>query len=135
MRFNHPIVLLAMVVVAAGLLSGCRADKEQQAPAPPATEDRVRMIRQSYQTIDPGARVGLVAETLPEYRLVAVSEMPVDEFREGDVVTFIDTNEEVLVNGRVVAKTDDALHVKYDEPSKPGQRAPQKGDMAVRFTR
>lgn len=131
MRSFHRIA--ALVVVMCCVLAGCRAEKQDQPQtAAPASEDRVRMIRQNYQSIDPAARVGLVIAVRPEYRLAAVSDVAVEDFSVGDVVVFVDANEEPLVNGTVVAKTEDAIHVKYNEP-KSGGRAPNVGDLAVRF--
>jgi hypothetical protein len=123
----------AMAVTAAAFVGGCA---HHQAPATqpiaePATPETVQSIRQSYQQRDPSTVVGLVIATLPESNLAAVGDVPVGEFKAGDVVTFIDSNQTTIAVGNVVNTTADAVHVRY-EPQGDSPRAPREGDLAVK---
>jgi hypothetical protein len=124
MRFRGMLVATLM----AGVLAGCQHKKA--APVPLAPE-AVQEIRQSYMSVDPKARVGVVIAALPEKGLVAVGDVPVADFKEGDVVVFIDNHRQVIAAGKVVAKTADALHVSYDLAGAHG-REPGVGDLAVK---
>ena len=124
----------AGMLLTAALLAGCAAKRPpaRDPEAAAASEETVRMIRQSFQQADPDARVGVVLATLPESRLAAVGDVDVKEFHEGDAITFIDTMQRPLVNGRVLEITNSQLNVKYENPGR-GERAPREGDLAVRF--
>lgn len=119
-------------LLAVGLMVGCQA--KNGAKAPPATEETIREARENFKKLDPATRVGLVIAAKPELHLVAVGDVDVQDFNVGDSVTFTDSNRAILANGVIVRKTDDALHVRYDEPVKPA-RAPQAGDLAVRLVK
>jgi hypothetical protein len=116
---------------ASGLLTGCQTPPKDTA-APPADEETLRLIRQSFTATDPKAIVGLVTAVLPDQMYAAVGDVDVKDFNEGEVVTFIDSNKQPLVNGVIKKVTADALHVQYEKPAT-GSRAPKVGDLAVRF--
>ncbi len=126
----HPRKWLVSTVILAGL-TGCQ-NKPTEVAAPPANEDTLGLIRQSYIAADPTAVVGLVTATVPSENFAAVGNMDVKDFKEGDVVSFIDSNKKFLVHGVVKKVTADAIHVKYETPAM-GSRAPMLGDLAVRF--
>jgi hypothetical protein len=109
-------------------LTGCVKDPPP-APEPQrvSPDQALRELRAELQSADPRSRVGLVISVLHEERLVAVGDIPVQDFREGDVITFVDQDGAPFVNGRVVRITDDALHVKYESNGRP----PERGDIAV----
>src|SRR5262249_30230889 len=100
----------------------------------PASSARAAEIRQELKAKDPSAIVGVVIAVLPENegRFAAVGDVPVDEFRIGDAITFIDSNMARVNHGIVRRIADGALHVEYEKPMKT-ERAPQLGDLAVRF--
>jgi hypothetical protein len=121
--------LLGLAAICA--LSGCQAPAKPTS-APPADEDTLRLIRQSFTASDPKAIVGLVIAVLPDQMYAAVGDVDVKDFSEGDVVSFIDSNKKFLVNGVIKKVTEDALDVQYELPG-PNSRAPMVGDLAVRF--
>lgn len=123
------ILCTAAVVTAA--LTGC-ADRHPQAD--PMEPQAVVDLRQRYTQLDPQARVGRVTATLPEKGLVAVGDIAVREFAEGDILVFVDSANQVIAAGKVVAKTEDSLHLSYDLRG-PNGREPQVGDAAVRTGR
>ena len=112
-----------------GVVVGCHHNKTQLAE--PASPQTVQEIRQSYQAIDPNARVGVVVAALPQKGLVAVGDVAVADFNEGDVLVFMDSQHHIIATGKVIAKTADALHVSYDIAAADG-REPQIGDLAVK---
>jgi hypothetical protein len=84
--------------------------------------------------VDPTVRVGLVTAVMAEGRLAEVREVDTREFWINDAVTFIDTEQKPLTNGRVVYITPEAVHVRYENPRTGGPgREPREGDLAVRF--
>jgi hypothetical protein len=125
--------LLASLVVAGSVLVGCHhaAPPATQPIAMPATAENVQEIREAYQKKDKSTVVGLVIAVLPENNLAAVGDVPVGEFKTGQVVTFIDSNQAIIAVGTVVNTTADAVHVKY-VPQGEMSRAPREGDPAVR---
>ncbi len=124
--------MVALPIVAAlCLLSGCQAPVKDSA-APPADEETLRLVRQSFTASDPTAIVGLVIAVLPDQMYAAVGDVDVKDFSEGDAISFIDSDKKFLVNGVVKKVTADALHIQYVPPA-PNSRAPKVGDLAVRF--
>ena len=112
-----------------GVVVGCHHNKKQIAE--PASPQTVQEIRQSYQAVDPNARVGVVTAALPQRGLVAVGDVAVADFNEGDVLVFMDSQRHIIATGKVIAKTADALHLSYDIAAADG-REPQVGDLAVK---
>lgn len=121
---NIRLLCTALLCVVA---AGCQHRRPVVQPLAP---EAVQSIRESYLRVDPSTRVGTVIAALPEKGLVAVGQLPVNEFKEGDVLVFVDTSRQVIAAGKVVAKTTDALHVSYDVRGANG-REPQVGDLAV----
>ena len=119
------------VVAAAFALNGCQTPPKSTT-APPADDETLRLIRQSFTASDPSAIVGLVIAVLPDQMYAAVGDVDVKDFNEGDAVSFIDSNKKFLTNGVVKKITSDALHIQYQPPAT-GSRAPAVGDLAVRF--
>ena len=120
-------------LAAAAALAGCQNKQQQAGPpiAPPATAETAQQIRQAFQQRDPSTLVGLVIATLPDADLAAVGDVPVNQFKNGDLVTFIDSNQAIIAVGNVVNTTADAVHVKY-HPQGDVARAPREGDLAVK---
>ena len=130
------LIPLASLIVTL-LVAGCRHDKPVLQPqqAPPATVEKARQIQAAYQRAASGVVVGLVSDVNPDLYLAAVSEVAVSDFHPGDVVTFVDSNQNPVTTGSVLRIAGNALHVKYDPPRLAGGRPPKVGDLMVRFMR
>lgn len=123
-----PSYRLTGTLLLAALLLGCQ---NKPPVAPPVSRDAIRTIRESYQRLDPTARLGAVVAVDEPTRLVAVGDVTPSDFTIGDVVNFMDSKESLIGVGRVLAITTTAVHVKYEQPG-PKQRAPRVGDLALR---
>ena len=64
-------------------------------------------------------------------RLVAVKDVPAEDFHEGDTVQFLDGNGEMITTGTVERILNNAVHIQYLSG---GTQAPGVGDLAVRST-
>src|SRR5687767_603800 len=94
-----------MLCVVAVVLIGCRAaaSKRSATTAPsPASPKQVQAIRQIYQLQQPHVVVGVVTAARPQDRLVAVGDLATLEMRDGQIVQFIDKQQQVLTGGVVV---------------------------------
>lgn len=122
----------AAYVIVGLAVAGCRQTPQE----PPVLQPQPvsEQTRQELAQVAPDALIGRVVETLPEARLVAVGDIDVSNFREGDALVFFGGEENPLVNGVVVDVVGNTLHVKYDEPTSQ-QRAPVTGDLAIKFTK
>jgi hypothetical protein len=129
MHLTSTLKLLVVIGICGLFVAACAPKKPVMIPQP-ATENQLEMIRSSYDKVDPGARVGRVIAVLPADQLVAVGELTPNEFHLGDTFTLIDSKQNILTRGKVVAITKDALHIKY-QPLPAGQRDPIIGDLAV----
>jgi hypothetical protein len=120
----------AGICLAAGLLVGCQT-REQPRPveAGPAPIQAAESLRAALMRANPDAQVGIVAAALPDAQLVAVREVPADQFQVGSTVQFVDVDRNPVGMGTVVMIKNDTLHVRYDME---GSRAPQIGDLALR---
>ncbi|MCC7349198.1 MAG: hypothetical protein IT446_01390 [Phycisphaerales bacterium] len=114
-----------------GMELGCRPKSPPSNGSLSSSGDAelVQQLRQSYQRIHPGTRVGLVTAVAEDVSLAAVGDIDLKSFSNGDILTFIDPNEKPVANGTVVNITPDALHVKY--APLPDGRIPRQGDLAV----
>ncbi len=126
---------LACVLLAALVVSACqkRAESPVGPVYPPAVaptaETRERLAR-----LAPDALVGRVNAVLPDEHLALVADIPVKDFTIGQVLFFLGGDAVNVGNGVVVHISQDALHVRYSEPTA-GSRPPAVGDLAVRFKR
>jgi hypothetical protein len=123
----------AIWLIAAPLsLCGCQSHpKEPTQPAPPpvASADKIAAIRETIQKGQPGSLVGQVIAVSTEYGpYAAVADLPVQDVKVGQVITFLDADGNPINNGTVMAVVGDTLHVKYDPA---GKRPVQTGDLAV----
>jgi hypothetical protein len=109
-------------------LVGCQTDNGSAADS----ESAVQALRQQLATADPHSFVGLVIAVRPEDKFVAVGDVPVGNFHEGDAFVIVDSKQNVLAHGTVRALTADAVHLKYVVA--PGGRDPRTGDFAVHFS-
>jgi hypothetical protein len=123
----RPIIAMAIPVFLA--LGGCAS--QQHSIAPPATPEQLAAIRDEYRGSDPMARVGQVTDVLQSDHLALVGSVSVKDFAVGDVITFLDSNRQVLTLGTVEAINRSNITVRYEPPDKTG-REPVIGDLAVR---
>ncbi|HEV8606659.1 MAG TPA: hypothetical protein VGQ99_14890 [Tepidisphaeraceae bacterium] len=127
MKWSRTVVVCLLGTIAWG---GC-TQKQPEPPAPqPAQvgDDVIAAFRKKH----PDAQIGRVIAVRPEDRLVAVGDMPVADFKRGDVVVFVSAGDEHSTGGEVVDIRKDTITVRYAEPTA-GQRPPKAGDLMVRF--
>jgi hypothetical protein len=134
MRYLNPSrlfpVTLAMLAL---LMSGCASENGKggsKAPQP-ASGAELAKIRAAYSRAYPESRVGLVIASRPQDRLVAVGDVKGADFEVNQVVTFIDSTQQVLTTGTVVRVLPDSVHIRYGDPDRDG-REPRVGDVMVK---
>lgn len=121
---------IATTLFLAGIVGCATAPKPQ--PVITADENTIIRVRDALQRMDPTALVGQVNEVQPDKNTASVGNIATADFKEGDIVTFLDGNQKSLTTGKVIRVLPDALHVRYDAPLADG-RPPVVGDLAVRF--
>jgi hypothetical protein len=126
-RFLAPAAASLCLVA---VLAGCHS-RTQNVGGAPATPARLEELRAAYTMQRPGTVVGAVIAVLPEQSLLAVGDVPVDRFAEGDMVSIIDSKENTLAIAQVVRRLPDSVHVRYQ--SRENARAPLEGDIVVRL--
>ncbi len=117
---------LLMVV----FFDGCTPKKAEE-PKPqtaPISDDALAAYRKKH----PEALIGRVVAIRPEDRLLAAGELPVADFKRGEAVVILGSSQEQIATGDVVSMGNNWIHVHYSEAAT-GQRAPQLGDLVVRF--
>src|SRR6187397_417088 len=106
----------AAAVLTAGLLlqQGCAARKP--APRPPSQPSlgASQLLRSELMRADPNARIGFVTQVLIDAQLVAVRDVPVEDFARGDTVNFLDGNGQPLTTGTVERVLNGAVHISYN---------------------
>jgi uncharacterized lipoprotein YajG len=115
------------------LLVGCANKKKITDPTYPATANMLAQVRAHAQRVDPSARVGLVTDSDPRNKLVAVSDINPADFAIDQNVSFVDSRENALTSGTVVRILPNSIHVRYDSPTRTGAHAPRQGDIMIRF--
>src|SRR4051794_40503528 len=105
-RMKHPLGRLTLaVILASSLAVGCAKKKPPSKPSPmPATAEQEAQIRNDYFRAYPDSRVGVVTATVKHANgyFVAVGDVPTSDFREGEIITFVDPRRHVLTTGTVV---------------------------------
>jgi hypothetical protein len=115
---------VALAVSMVALISvGCTKHK-------PASPEQVQQIRETYQSVDPHAKVGTIIAVLPEKGLAAVGDIPLDQVAIGDTLVILDSKQKIIGAGHVIEKTSDALQISYDVTAQ--GRKPRVGDLAVK---
>ena len=123
------------VILASALTAGCAKKKPPGKPSPmPATAQQESQIRNDYFRAYPDSRVGIVTATLKHANgyFVSVGDVPTSDFREGEIITFVDPRRHVLTTGTVVRILPDTVHVLVDRPRGDG-RMPGVGDIAIKL--
>ncbi len=130
MTFKCLVVLVLMLFVAVSCRNSRRMKSDDLRPLGSPTAEA---LRASYARNRPETRTGVVVAVNNEYNMVAVGDINPREFRERQVVSFVDPHDNTLTSGTVLRIVPDKqmLHVKYDR--KAGTRAPREGDIMVRY--
>jgi len=116
----------ALVLLAAGCASAPPAG-----PRPMVQGDEYTALKNSYLAANPDAQVGRVAAVLPDQNRLAVADMPVSEFRKGDILSIVDAKLNPIADGTVVDVDSDMLYVQYTQAAGSAQ-PPAAGDLAIR---
>ena len=119
-------VALGLAVVFVG---GCASKQKPMAGGMMPTGEQIESIRSSYRTAFPNAVVGVTTAVLDNKPYALVGQMDPSMVRDGQVVSFLDTGEKVVANGKVVKVDASGVTVMFDA----GVRRPMTGDVAVRF--
>ena len=121
LRAGLVLVLFAIV--------GCAQDKNDV----PASPQVLAAIRKQVTATNPQAIVAAVTAVEPGGRpFAAVGDVPTAQIHEGEPITFMDSNQNMLTHGIVRRILPNAVHVQWYPPSG-GQRAPRVGDVAIRY--
>jgi hypothetical protein len=121
---------LLTLTIAAATLVGCQARPQAPAAAAPVSAQQLQDLRTAFTQADANARLGSVDAVLESSAYLTVGQIDPADFPVGTAVAIIDANRQVIANGEVVRTFDQTVHVRYE---KAGARAPQVGDVAVRF--
>jgi hypothetical protein len=114
---------VAVCMLGVVIVGGC-SSKPEEAPAPPPSAELSDDLVAAYRKKHPDALIGRVMAVLPEHRLVSVGDVPVVDFKIGDAVVFVSSNDQQLTSGDVVNIVKDRVHVRYADPPS-GGRPPQ----------
>ena len=120
---------VALCLLGVVLVSGCTRPKEPETKAPPTPIGND--VVAAYQKKHPEALIGRVVAVRPEDRLLAAGEVPVGDFKNGDSVVILGSDQEQLATGNVVSMGKSWIHVHYNALE--GKPAPKLGDLVVRF--
>ncbi len=118
-------------VLALGLLSGCMEKPKPIPPPPepgPASPQDLARIRADLRRNDPNAQVGEVEAVYN--KLVAITGLPVQDFRSGEAMTIVDSEQHLIANAVVDNVTGQYVVARYDVV----KREPRNGDVAVRLS-
>lgn len=114
------------------LAAGCASHTPAPATQPAALNtDNYPAIKAAYLSANPNSRVGHVAAVLAGSNRLSVNDIPLGDFRKGDVVSIVDGQLNLIANGMVVDIDSDYLYVDF-EPASATSRPPQPGDLAIR---
>lgn len=123
-------LVLAATTLAGSALVGCQGSSKSMA-SHPVSPEVLEQLRAEFTQADAGARLGSVDEVLSTASLLKVGQITGSDFPVNTYVAIIDSNKQVVANGKVVQNFTDAAHVRYE---KKGTREPKVGDVAVKFT-
>jgi hypothetical protein len=122
-----------VLVIAAGLVSGCQQKPPPGPPSEPApTAANSAALRQNILKRDPMAKVGEVKAVYAERNLAAIGDIDVKEFAVGQIILIVGGNLNPVATGTIVqiANDEGLLVVKYTVD----KRAPVVGDLGVRMS-
>jgi hypothetical protein len=123
-----------MLTLAAGaMLVGCQANKTAVSTAPAVDDATYAALKSEFEAVRPGSLVGRVIKVAPAENAAEIADLPAGQFRAGEVLLFIDAQQNSLAYGTVFLTTPETVMVKYTVEE--GGRAPVVGDVAVRLAR
>ena len=132
MRFRSARLMVVGTTMALAFAAGCASEPPKPAPKSAVlSEDSYASIKAAYLAANPNARVGRVDAVLPASRRLSVTDIPLADFKKGDVISVVDDKLNPIANGSVVETDATDLYVVY-EPVSAASRTPTAGDMAVR---
>lgn len=118
--------------LAIGLLSGCMA-KPKPLPPPepgPASAQDIARIRHDLRRDDPNAEVGQVDAVMTSNHLVAIKDVPVQDFPSGQAINIVDSQLKVVATAVVDNVNGQYVVARYQ----PVARDPRDGDLAIRLS-
>ena len=127
--YHHHKTIWMLLALALGAFAGCQT----QTPATPVpTDQTIDSVQDWYQQELPNAPIGRVVEVAADYQLAAVGNVVhLDRVKEGDRVTFVDINKEIVAHGHVARVNVPYVDVKYDSDS---SRPPRQGDIMIKVS-
>ena len=129
MKLHHWMLTLA----AGAMLVGCQANKPAGSNAPAVDDATYAALKSEFAAVRPGSLVGRVVKVAPQENAAEIADLPADQFSAGQVVLFIDAQQNPLAYGTVFLTTPQTVMVRYTVEE--GGRAPVVGDVAVRLAR
>jgi hypothetical protein len=96
-------------------------------PGPASPQDLAR-IRADLRRNDPNAQVGEVEAVYN--KLVAITGLPVQDFRSGEAMTIVDSEQHLIANAVVDNVSGQYVVARYEVV----KREPRSGDVAVRLS-
>jgi ribosomal protein L24 len=117
------------------VVAGCAANKPPPVAVVPQAvtlgDDDYAAVKKAYTDANPDSRVGRVVAVLPSEKRLTVNDVPVADFKAGDVISIVDGKLNLIADGTVLEVQPDQLYVSY-EPVTLGSRAPAAGDLLIR---
>jgi hypothetical protein len=119
----------AATLIVLVLATGCATRPKTAPMSSPPTAEQAAMFRESFMKVSPTAKVGIVGAILEGESLLMINDMPTDGVNPGDVVSFVDSTQNTIANGKVVEVLGNKVAASYTAAT----RAPVTGDVAVKF--
>lgn len=120
-----------LTLAAATLVAGCQPKKPVPVGPPVVDDTTYAELRAAFEKAKPGALVGRVASVTASESAAEIVDVPTAAFKRGQVVLFIDAEQNPLASGSVFNVTENSVMVFYTVEE--GGRAPVVGDVAVRL--
>jgi len=115
------------------LAAGCASSSAPATTQPSASlnNDEYGAVKSAYLAANPDARVGRVAAVLAAEGRASVEDIPVVDFRAGDVLSIVDGKLNPIANATVEELDADYLYIHF-VPLTATSPAPVVGDMVIR---
>lgn len=120
-------------ILAAGLLSGCMEKPKPILPPPEpaaAGPQELARIRQDLRRDDPNAEVGQVEAVMTGNHLVAIKDVPVQDFPAGQAINIVNPDLKVIAHAVVDNVSGNYVVARYEVVA----RDPRDGDLAIRLS-
>ncbi len=120
----------AAALLVLGMLGGCQPAQNPDEMAQHPNPQTLDKIQAAYAQQAPDMPVGRVADVVPDARMAAVDHVTrARDLQEGDSVTFVDAQGQIVTHGHIVRINKPFVDVRYDAE---GKRAPRPGDLMVK---